>query len=142
MLQNLLRLTLPFLLGVCLILGLIFAFVIPAAQFPYYYYDPDDRILRFSMTEQLEGVFTRGLLAQQRGKWSINNEGWNSTVDFERSKHKLRIAIIGDSYVEALQVNVEDSITGQLRNLVSPHFDVYGFGISGASLSQYLQMTR
>jgi hypothetical protein len=142
MFQNLLRLTLPSLLGMFLILELIFIFIIPASQFPYYYYDPDDHILRFSTTEQREGVFTRGLLAQQRAKWSINNVGWNSAVDFERSKHKPRIAIIGDSYVEALQVNVGDSLAGQLRKLVSPHFDVYDFGISGAPLSQYLQMTR
>ena len=142
MLQNLLRLTLPSLVGTLLILELIFAFVIPAAENPYYYYDPDDHILRFSTTEQREGVYTRGLLAQQRSKWSINNAGWNSAVDFETSKRKPRIAIIGDSYVQALEVNVGDSLAGQLRKLVSPHFDVYDFGISGAPLSQYLQMTR
>lgn len=142
MYQNLLRLTLPSLLGMFLILEIIFTFIIPASQFPYYYYDPDYHILRFSTTEQREGQFTRGLLARQRTKWSINNVGWNSAVDFERSKHKPRIAIIGDSYVEALQVDVGDSLVGQLRKLVSPHFDVYGFGISGAPLSQYLQMTR
>jgi hypothetical protein len=142
MLQNFLRLTLPSLLGMFLILELIFIFIIPASQFPYYYYDADDHILKFSTTEQREGVFTRGLLAQQRAKWSINNVGWNSAVDFARSKHKPRIAIIGDSYVEALQVNVGDSLAGQLRKLVASHFDVYDFGISGAPLSQYLQMTR
>ncbi|NGZ95508.1 MAG: hypothetical protein CV089_05135 [Nitrospira sp. WS110] len=142
MLQNLLRLTLPSLLGTFLILELIFTFIIPANQFPYYYYDPDDRILRFSTTEQREGVHTIGLLAQQRAKWSINNAGWNSAVNFETSKHKPRIAIIGDSYVEAFQANVGDSLAGQLRKLVSPHFDVYDFGISGVPLSQYLQMAR
>ena len=142
MLQNLLRLTLPSLLGMLLILELVFTFIIPADQFPYYYYDPDDRILRFSTAEQREGVHTIGLLAQQRAKWSINNAGWNSAVNFETSKHKPRIAIIGDSYVEAMQVNIGDSLAGQLRNLVSPHFDVYDFGISGAPLSQYLQMAR
>jgi hypothetical protein len=142
MLQNLLRLTLPSLLGMFLILEIIFTFIIPAAQFPYYYYDPDDHILRFSTIEQREGVFTKGLLAQQRAKWSINNAGWNSAIDFKTSKRKPRIAIIGDSYVEAFQVNVGDSLAGQLRKLVSRHFDVYDFGISGAPLSQYLQMTR
>jgi len=142
MIRNLLVLTAPSLIAVVLVLELVLTFIIPAAEFPYYYYDPNEHILRFSTTEQREGVFTIGPLAQQRGQWKINNAGWNSAIDFLETKRKRRIAIIGDSYVEALQVNVEDSLAGQLRQMLSPDVEVYAFGISGAPLSQYLQMAR
>ncbi len=142
MLRNILRLTVPALIVLFLVLELIFTFLIRGSEFPYYHYDQNDRILRFSTTEQRTGVFTIGAMAQQRANWRINNAGWNSAIDFVEAKRRPRIAIIGDSYVEAFQVDVEDSIAGQLRHLVDPKFEVYAFGISGASLSQYLQMAR
>jgi hypothetical protein len=142
MMRNILLLTVPSLLGLLIVLELIVTFGIPASQFPYYYYDQDEHILRFSPSVQRDGLFTIGLLAQQRGRWHINNRGWNSSIDFITPKRNPRIAIIGDSYVEALQVDVENSIAGQLGRLVGPDIDVYAFGISGASLSQYLQMAR
>jgi len=146
LLKNILLVTFPSLLIMFIILELTFIFIIPAAQFPYYYYEPNDHILRFSTTDQREGVYTIGSMAQQRAMWRINNAGWNSAIDFVETKRKPRIAIIGDSYVEALQVNVEESIAGSLSRLLSygaeTEVDVYAFGISGAPLSQYLQMTR
>ena len=142
MIRNILVLTIPSSIVLFLLLELTATFVVPAAQFPSYYYDPVDRILRFSTTDLRDGVFTIGTMAQQRARWHINNAGWNSAIDFEETKRKPRIAIIGDSYVEALQVNVETSLAGRLRELVSPQMEVYAFGISGAALSQYLQMAR
>jgi len=142
MIRNILVLTIPSSIVLFLLLELTATFVVPAAQFPSYYYDPVDRILRFSTTDLRDGVFTIGTMAQQRARWHINNAGWNSAIDFEETKRKPRIAIIGDSYVEAFQVDVEKSIAGRLRGLVSPDIDVYALGVSGASLSQYLEMTR
>jgi hypothetical protein len=127
-----------------LILELTFTFIIPAAQTPYYFYDSSDHILRFSTTKQREGVYTIGSKAEQRAMWHINNVGWNSAIDYEGAKRRPRIAIIGDSYIEALQVDVENSVAGRLRQLMSQEreVDVYAFGISGAPLSQYLEMAR
>jgi hypothetical protein len=142
LLRNILLVTLPSFIAIFIILEGIFAFIIPAAEHPYYYYDPTDRILRYSTTELREGVFTMGPLAEERALWRINNAGWNSAIDFEEIKRKPRIAIIGDSYVAAIQVDVGDSLAGQLRRMVSPDVEVYAFGIAGASLSQYLQMAR
>ena len=142
MIRNLLALTLPSLVVLVFVVEMTVTYLIPAAQFPVYYYDPEDQILRFSTNDQRDGVFTIGTMAQQRGRWRINNMGWNSAIDFVPVKRAPRIVIIGDSYVEALQVNVEDSIAGQLRRMVSPEVEVYAFGISGASLSQYVQMAR
>lgn len=142
MIRNILVLTIPSCVVLFLFLEFTATFVVPAAQFPSYYYDPADLILRFSTTDLREGVFTMGTMAQQRARWHINNRGWNSAVDFEETKRRPRIAIIGDSYIEALQVDVETSLAGRLSELVSPQAEVYAFGISGAPLSQYLQMAR
>jgi hypothetical protein len=142
MIRNLLVLTLPSLVVLFFFAEMTVTYLIPAAQFPAYYYDPEDQILRFSTNDERDGVFTIGTMAQQRARWRINNMGWNSAIDFVPVKHTPRIVIIGDSYVEALQVNVEDSIAGQLRRMVSPQIEVYSFGISGASLSQYVQIAR
>jgi hypothetical protein len=89
-------------------------------------------------------MYTIGKFAQQRGKWRVNNAGWNSDVDYFQpsQRNKPLIAIIGDSYIEALQVNVDDSMVSVLRSKIQSQYDVYGFGISGAPLSQYLQISR
>jgi hypothetical protein len=92
----------------------------------------------------------------QRGIWrvrdeiaapyAINGEGWNSGVgDYvvARRDGVPRIAIVGDSFVEALQVPYNQSLgerlAADLRSGGGP-VEVYRFAISGAPLSQDLQM--
>jgi len=74
----------------------------------------------------------------------INGQGWNSGIGdytIEKTSNKPRICVIGDSYIEALQVNNTNSVSEQLaRNLGDVVDSVYRFGISGAPLSQYLYM--
>jgi hypothetical protein len=74
-----------------------------------------------------------------RAQYRINNKGWNSARDYEVEKtSKKRIAIIGDSYIEALQVDYTDSLAERLEG--KANYEVLRFGISGAPLSQYLFM--
>lgn len=78
--------------------------------------------------------------------FSINAQGWNSgTGDYrlERPDTQRRIAVIGDSYVEALQVPHDRSLAERLQgHLTQPGsaVEVYRFAISGAPLSHYLYM--
>ncbi|MBI4847157.1 MAG: SGNH/GDSL hydrolase family protein [Nitrospirae bacterium] len=78
--------------------------------------------------------------------YTINSDGWNSTyASYNKNKTpgKSRIAIIGDSYIEAFSVNSNESVAEKLENkLGSDSFEVYRFGISGAPMSQYLHMLR
>ncbi len=142
MLKNIVLLTLPTCVIVMLVLEVATRVLVPAAEFPFYFYDPDDHILKFAVSQEREGTFTMGALAQIRATWRINNAGWNSAVDYEPLKRRPRIALIGDSYIEALQVDVEHSLAGELRRLIGAPAEVYAFGISGAPLSQYLHMAR
>ncbi len=62
-----------------------------------------------------------------------NNLGFFSDTDYVDGE-KI-IGVIGDSYVEAVQVNYEDSFHGMISKKIN--IPVYNFAISGAPLSQY-----
>jgi hypothetical protein len=88
-------------------------------------------------------MFTIGALAKQRAYWHINNYGWNSAIDYHPDHDgKPLIAIIGDSFIEAFQVGLHDNISAKLREKLGGKCEVYSFGMSGAALSQYLQISR
>jgi lysophospholipase L1-like esterase len=78
--------------------------------------------------------------------YRINGQGWNSGIGnyaIPRRPGVRRIAIVGDSYVEALQVAYDRSLGERLAADLAASgsaVEVYRFGISGAPLSQYLQM--
>lgn len=134
--------SLPTVVFCLIVLELAFRFVIPATEVPHRYVDPESRVLRYE--PYAEGLWTAGKLAQERARWRMNNEGWNSAVDYlpPEQRTKPLVAVIGDSYVEAFQVDPDESFVALLREELGGEYDVYGFGMSGAPLSQYLHMSR
>lgn len=137
---NILLLTLPSILIIIFLLEITFRYIIPAANKPDLYFDQSEKMIHYDTTTNLTGIFTAGKFAQQKGKWSVNNFGWNSPYDYRTDKSaKLRIAVIGDSFIEALMVNNTDTYPSRLQ---SDSSEVYAFGISGAPFSQYLHMSR
>jgi len=143
LLKRVLVLPLPSLIGCFLCSEVFFRVVLPAAQMPWGYYDGSEQIAQFEHG-QGSGIYTIGRFASQQGRWRINNMGWNSDIDYlpAAQRSKPLIAVLGDSYIEALQVDVTESVVSVLRRKVGDQYDVYGFGKSGAALSQYLQMSR
>src|SRR5205814_2006084 len=96
-------------------------------------------------------AFVDGLVRyapQQSGVWRVRNEiaapyrinrqGWNSGIgDYAAPRRPgvPRIAVVGDSYVEALQVPFDHSLAERLadsRSADRKAIEVYRFGISGA----------
>ncbi len=80
--------------------------------------------------------------------YRINGQGWNSGIGdyrIERRPGTARIAIVGDSYIEALQVPYDGSVgeflAAELSDAARP-VEVYRFGVSGAPMSQYLEMVE
>jgi len=141
--KNILVVTLPTLLLLFLFSEfLIFRFIIPGSETPLYVFDDQFKLLRFQA--HTSGLFTAGRLAGLRGRWRANNCGWNSEIDYApgAGEQKPLIAIIGDSYVEALQVNLDENFISELRRLLGDDFPVYSFGISGAPLSHYVHLSR
>jgi lysophospholipase L1-like esterase len=75
--------------------------------------------------------------------YTINRQGWNSGQgDYEIAKRPgvERVAIIGDSFVEAFQVPSSSSLAEKLGRRLGAGAEVFRFGIAGAPFSQYLWM--
>lgn len=79
---------------------------------------------------------------------TINADGWNATkpkYQIDKQADRLRVAVIGDSYVHASFVDVDKAFPEVLeRQLQSRGLksEVYRFGMDGAPLSQHLQVLR
>jgi len=103
-----------------------------------------DGIIRYAPRQ--EGVWrVRDEIA---APYRINSQGWNSgTGDYarDRTADVTRIAVIGDSYVEAFQVAYDASMAEKLGGELTAagrRAEVYRFGIGGAPLSQYVHMAE
>ena len=72
----------------------------------------------------------------------VNNAGWVNDQDYEHQDVTPLLAIIGDSYIEAMMVPYEQTVYGRLANTLEGRLRVYSFGASGAPLSQYLIWAR
>ena len=128
----------------------LFRYVLPASEWPYRssITGPND-VVRYVWKNTgmySHGTFRQGFPEEIKTYYQINPEGWNSLRNYEEKKHRTRIAVIGDSFVDCLQVGNEDCFPSVMEKLLnSKHgkdVEVYKFGFSGAPLSQYLHMAR
>jgi hypothetical protein len=73
----------------------------------------------------------------------INNHGFASDKEFQNKELQTKpvIAVIGDSYVEALQVQNKDTFHAMLDEDLE-NYDIYPIGMSGSPLSQYLAFSK
>ncbi|MBK7338788.1 MAG: SGNH/GDSL hydrolase family protein [Saprospirales bacterium] len=141
-LKGLVFITLPTLIFIFVILELFFRYVIPAAEIPQGVFDENELLYRFDTTGQREGVYTMGKGAEMRGDWRINNHGWNAPNDYFQKKDKKLIAVIGDSFIEAMLIDIDKSYPFLLRDSLGSEYDVYAIAKSGAPLSEYLSYSR
>ena len=68
----------------------------------------------------------------------VNNAGFVNPVDYDSSVSTPLLAVIGDSYVEALIVPQQETLHARLARRTDGRGRVYSFAASGAPLSQYL----
>ncbi len=76
-------------------------------------------------------------------EYQINNQGWNSRhkeYSEDKPEGTVRIAVIGDSFVEAFQVDYDRSLAEQLEDMLGEGYEVYRFGVSGANMFHYFYM--
>lgn len=114
-------------------------------------------LLHFAPVRQYHGIYpvneaspVKRFLPDRTLQWSndwkfslsnkvhINNYGFINNHDYDEKSDAPLLSVIGDSYVEALQVPYDQTMHGRLANQVAPNGRVYSFGLSGAPLSQYL----
>ncbi|TAN42052.1 MAG: SGNH/GDSL hydrolase family protein [Nitrospirae bacterium] len=140
--KNVFILLLPAFVVTIIFLELVFRFVIPANQSPYYIFDTKDNLMKMSTEPFSDGVSTLGPLAQVRARWHINNEGWNSNFDYKENHDKPVIALFGASLIEATIVDVNQSVSAKLHEMLHGEYYSYSFGIAGATLSNMLHTSR
>jgi hypothetical protein len=85
-----------------------------------------------------EVTFSRGWNFDMVNRRRVNNAGWVNDQDYRKDHETPLIAIIGDSYVEAIMVPYAETLYGRLAQKLQGRVRVYSFGASGAPLSQYL----
>lgn len=141
-LKNILFITVPMFILIFIILEVFFRFGLQASQAPSSYFDESSKILKFDQSKK-SGTSTFSKFCHLGGKWEINKAGWNAPFEYkeERTDAK-RIVVIGDSYVQAFQVDNDKNFHQLLNQNLGPKYEVYGMGISGAPLSQYLNVAR
>jgi hypothetical protein len=119
---------------------IVFRFVLPATDMPENAFA--EGVIRYAPEQT--GVFRVG--DEIEAPYRINEDGWNSGIsDYreERTPGIGRIAVIGDSYVEAFVVPFDASFAELTQKDLGARgcpAEVYRFGISGAPFSQYLHV--
>ena len=81
-----------------------------------------------------------------RAPFSVNGQGFNNPRDYSIGKsNSYRIAVVGDSFVEAFQVPFEESFFKVLEENLIDHgtdTEVLSFGISGYGTSQIYHLIQ
>lgn len=78
------------------------------------------------------------MLNAHHGK--TNNYGHLSPFEYRKGSHPL--VVIGDSFVESQMNRHEETLQGQLGELLGSRESVYGLGFAGMSASDYLSLSR
>jgi len=85
-------------------------------------------------------VTSIGARLERPTRHRTNNAGWMSERDYDSTLTTPLMAVIGDSYVEALVVPPSSAMQARLADAAGPAHRVYAFAMSGWPLSQYLRV--
>jgi hypothetical protein len=78
------------------------------------------------------------MLNAHRG--TTNNYGHVAPFDFRAGSHPM--IVVGDSYIESLMNDYDQTLQGILANRLGGGRPVYGMGLSGLSASDYMELAR
>jgi hypothetical protein len=67
-----------------------------------------------------------------------NAQGFVANYDYDTTATTPLVAVLGDSFVEALQMPFAESVTGRLQAAMGTRGRAYAFAQSGSPLSQYV----
>ena len=127
----LLLIAIPFLL-----LELVFR-ALPVTSAPYILpVSSSTPIARFQ--PNLHYIFSRGWDFAITANKHSNNYGYINQNNYNANGSSPLMMVIGDSFVEANQVDAGNSAAELLHSRIEPDGRVYSIGLSGAALSQYL----
>lgn len=121
---------------------LVFRLFVAVTPVPYYFWDPvlgprpvPDKAGRNVSGDHINVAFR------------FNAQGWNNPLDYqiERPAGGCRVALVGDSFVEAMQVEPSESMFAvAARHMARDDrpAEWYSFGVSGWGTTQQLEVIR
>ena len=132
--------TLPVLLIVFSVLEVFARIGLNPSETPRVYFDQE---LGIMYEPDQKGTYIKGGAGEINASYRINNLGWNSPHDYRFGKDTniKRVAVIGDSFIEAFQTDFDQSFPYLVENKLQGT-EFYTFGHSGSSLAQYIQYLR
>jgi hypothetical protein len=86
--------------------------------------------------------YSKGWSFELANRGWVNNAGFVNEQDYVADATAPLLAVVGDSYVEAVMVPYAETLHGRLARGLASSGRVYSFGASGAPLSQYLVWAR
>lgn len=115
---------------------------VDVTDYPGYYWDPDVGVRR---SPNQHGRYIRG--KHINAPYHFNAQGWNHLNDYDTRKDQgaYRICVVGDSYVEALQVPYEHTffvLAQKKMTRVDRSVEWYAFGQSGFGTAQEYLLIR
>ena len=119
-------------------LEVVFRTMVPAAERPAGFQDPEYQIMSLDQDARKDGCNSMGRLGRPRFAWHVNNFGFNSFYDYKipTDREVPCVAVIGNSYVEGLYGDVDKHLAAQIQAAMGPAAEVYNLGTSGMPLSQ------
>ena len=126
-------------LAVSLVLLEVIFRVLPTAElFSRGQVNPENPIISYKPNQSI--TYSLGPDYHQVIEKHTNNYGYVSSLDYVPGG-KPDLVVIGDSYVEALQVFTSSDLSNQI-GLMNKKMKIYPIGISGAALSQYIKFAE
>lgn len=96
----------------------------------------DQPVFRFEPNRK--AVFAKGARFEIVNRVRTNNVGFVNNQDYSADGTSPLLAVIGDSFIEALMVPWPETMQARLAKLLEGRGRVYSFAASGAGLAQYL----
>jgi hypothetical protein len=101
---------------------------------------PDNPIQRYVADQPYTWSFDWNMNNVVRGH--SNAQGFLADYDYDAADARPLVALLGDSYLEALRVPFAHSLTGRLQAALGDRGRAYVFAQSGSPLSQYVAYAR
>ncbi|WP_109437682.1 hypothetical protein [Aquimarina sp. AU119] len=87
------------------------------------------------------GFSVTGNRRQNFSEYHINTSGFNSYREFNPTKEKTEIALVGDSFIEGFHQNYYNSIGKKIEKSI-PEIEVYEYGYAGYDFADQLHLTH
>jgi hypothetical protein len=97
---------------------------------------PENPVFHFAPDRDV--TFSRGWNFDMINHRRVNNAGWVNDQNYRKDEETPLLAVVGDSYIDALMVPYAETLYGRLAKNLEGRLRVYSFGASGTPLSQYL----